>query len=194
MSDQTEYDPVTYWNDRPNPNRAPRGPLSPGSVEWDYIAPHIEDGAKLFELGPGVGRLFGLYRGHQVRTLDLSRRYRDEIAEAARRNDVEVEQFWSSDPLAPFPFADEEVDLAIAVQVLIHVPFRHIKHTIAEMGRISRKAIIISGYDENWPTKEEEAGESNYCFKHDYVGIFDELGFSVIDRLRTDRREFFLFE
>jgi len=175
------YDPVTYWNERAHPNTAPNPGVSAEHAR--FFQKQIAGQKSLLELGPGVGRLFGLYRGLQeVATLDLTQRYAAQVRAAADALGLGVTQNFLSDPLAAFPFAEARFDVGISSFVFIHVPFENIRHSMSELARVARKVVVFVGDDPVWPRTPAERKPSSHCFGHDYDALCDEIGCVITDR------------
>ena len=71
------YDPVEYWNTRKQPNTAKAPGVSQNHA--DFFRKHTPlDAPAILELGPGVGRLFSIYKSARdgvFDTLDLTRQH-----------------------------------------------------------------------------------------------------------------------
>lgn len=176
-SDQTvnRYDPRAYWNAREHPNTAADPGLSPQEI--DFLNPKIASARSLLEIGPGVGRLFPLYRDTpRVCTVDLSVNYRDRAREAARRAGILVHDHYLDDARAPLPFADGEFALGITSHVLMHVPFENIEWTMSEAARVCRRVAVISARHRFWPRKGQTFDPKWHCFAHDYEAICKTIG------------------
>ena len=104
---------------------------------WDYAAP---DSALDVGCGEGVvteGFAQRLETGHVVGVDLEDPKLRDEWSRRARPN-------LDFRPLAgpDLPFADDEFDIACAIEVLEHVPDP--AHTLAEMARVARRWLLVS--------------------------------------------------
>lgn len=182
------YDPKSYWNAREHPNTLADPGISP--LESGFIAPRIAGAASLLEMGPGVGRLFPLYRGvPRVDTLDLSTNYRTRAGDAARRAGITVTDHYIDDPLAEFPFADGAFDVGIACHVLMHVPFANIAHTMRQIARTCRKVVVVSAYNRNWPLPGTDHRPDWHCFTHDYAALCERIGCRYLDQTQLAQRE-----
>lgn len=168
------YDPLTYWAKREHPNTGEAPGISPPHRQ--YFSENTSDAKSILELGPGIGRLFPLYKGiERVAALDLSHKYQDHAKESAQRANVPLEQYFLSDALDSYPFNNGEFEIAVASFVLLHVPFENIRHTISELSRVSKKVIVFDGDDPSWPTNESERKPSSHCFRHDHEALCREL-------------------
>lgn len=164
------YEPKEYWETREHPNTAADPGISP--VEIDFLAPKLRVAHSLLEIGPGVGRLFPLYRNlARVCTVDLSTSYRDRARNAAQRAGITVADYYLGDALAPLPFLDREFDIGITSHVLMHVPFENIEWTMSEAARCCRRVVVISAKHRFWPRKGQTFDLKWHCFAHDYEVI-----------------------
>lgn len=170
-----QYDPVSYWAQREHPNTEAAPGISP--PHRNYFSENAAGAKSVLELGPGIGRLFPLYAGiPRTVTLDLSRKYAEHAKKVSVTLGLELEQFFLDDAVQPYPFQEQEFDLSVASFVLLHVPFENIRHTLAELARVSRKVIVFDGDDPNWPATEAERKPSSHCFRHDHDALCRGLG------------------
>lgn len=101
------------------------------SSYWHQADVVLRSGAKrVLEIGPGNGFLSTYLRrsGIEVTTLDLDPALRPNVAAA----------------LPDLPFATGAFDLAVAYEVLEHIPFPLFGACLAEIGRVSRGRIAVS--------------------------------------------------
>lgn len=169
------YDPRAYWNSREHPNTAVDPGLSP--IETGFLQPRLTGMASVLEIGPGVGRLFPLYRGiARAATVDLSRNYQDRARAAAERAGVTIEDHYLTDARSPLPFADATFDVGVTCHVLMHVPFENIVHSMSEAARVCRRVVVISALHRFWPRKNQTFDPKWHCFAHDYAAICREIG------------------
>lgn len=101
------------------------------SSYWYQIRETLSFGPRhVLEIGPG-GHLFQDYlqrRGVRVTTLDIDPRNAPSVVGASRE----------------LPFADGAFDVAVAFQVLEHIPFEDFGPSLTEMRRVSRSGVVIS--------------------------------------------------
>jgi SAM-dependent methyltransferase len=177
------YDPVSYWKQREHPNTGTAPGIS--LPHRNYFSSNTVDATSVLELGPGIGRLFPLYKGmERVAALDLSRKYKDHAKNAAHNTGVSLEQHFLEGAVEGYPFKDQEFDVAVASFVLLHVPFENIRHTLTELSRVSKKVIVFDGDDPNWPATEAERKPSSHCFRHNHGNLCEELG---LNKTPTER-------
>ena len=169
------YDPAGYWGRRADPNACAPDPERV-AFDRDFVASATRDASSVFELGPGTGRTLEAYRpGQLITTRDITDRHRLRIAGIAAERGLSVEQGFSSDPLASYPYPDCAFDIGVTVQVLLHMPPDAFRHAISELSRVSERLAIVSGYHATFP---EEAGRHlpRHVFAHDYIAALCELG------------------
>ncbi len=173
------YVPEDYWNKRRMPNSTKNDIVN--TSHRRFLQPHLESRQSLIELGPGDGRLFQLYSGKRVSTLDLTRQHEETLNQKADTYGFQLSQYWYTRPQDPFPFDDKQFELAVASQVLIHVPFSLIRHTLSELLRISGRVVLVSGLSERWPKTQADALPGTYCFTHDYEQLLGDCGARIVD-------------
>ena len=176
-----KYDPVEHWNTREHPNTAPNPGI--GQVEIDFFGPMLSGANSLLELGPGVGRLFPLYKDvAKVSTLDLSTNYNDRARQAADSAGINVDASFIHGPLDKFPFADETFDMGIASHVLMHIPFEYIEHSMSELARCCKTVAVITVLERQWPRKGTSFDPKWHCFAHDYEALCKGLGCDMSEK------------
>ena len=174
------YDPVEYWNNRAQPNTDERPGISPKDIE--FFKSQVPDGSSILEVGPGIGRLIPLYataRGKAFSTLDLTRQHEATVNEVAAENGLTAHQYFMSEADGKYPFEDGAFDVAVSSYVLIHVPFKLIRHTMRELARVADKVVVYVNLNPNAPDREEDQKPHHHVFRHDYRGLCEELGFKI---------------
>ena len=182
------YDPKSYWDTREHPNTA----AAPGISEHDrsFLLPRITGVGSLLEIGPGVGRLFPLYKGvSQISTLDLSRNYQERALRVARLNNISINDFYIDDPLAVFPFEDQRFEIGIASHVLMHIPFDIIEHTMREAARVCQSVLVVSAIHQYWPRVGQSFDPKWHCFAHDYETLCRKIGCNYYDYTQFSQGE-----
>lgn len=172
------YDPKAYWQERPHPNTAE----APGINDLDraFLAPRAARAGSILEIGPGVGRLFPLYKDAEtVATLDISTNYADRARAAAAEAGIEVAAHFREASQESFPFADAAFDLGVMSHVLQHVTFEDVAPTMREAARVCREVAVISDQSPSWPKKGQAHAPGMHCFDHDYRAVCDEIGCEV---------------
>jgi ubiquinone/menaquinone biosynthesis C-methylase UbiE len=183
-----KYDPTEHWNTREHPNTAENPGISP--VEYDFLGPLLSQANSLLELGPGVGRLFPLYKSvAQFSTLDLSTNYTDRAQSAADAAGIGVQANFIKGPLDPFPFDDNTFDMGIASHVLMHIPFENIEHSMSELARCCNKVAVITVLERQWPRKGTSFDPRWHCFAHDYEALCRELGCEMSEKTMFREQE-----
>lgn len=169
------YEPVRYWQEREHPNTDKRPGIS--QEHADFFRREAVGAASVVEMGPGIGRLFPLYKGFErIDTVDLSTNYQAQATAAAEAAGISVNPHYLEAALQRYPFDDQTFDLGIASFVLLHVPFENIRATMAELARTCRKVLVMDGEDPRWPASENERLPSSHCFRHDHDAICSEIG------------------
>jgi len=177
------YDPMQYWNEREHPNTAEDPGVSQAHAE--FLEKFIGEADEILEIGPGVGRLFPLYRRLKVaNTIDISRKYAERLRRAAKARNVPLNDVYLDGPTQTFPFSDRQFPKGVASFVFLHVPFENIRHTMSEMARVCSQVAIITGVDENWPKSEAERTPTSHCFNHDYRRICSEIRCEVVEETK----------
>jgi SAM-dependent methyltransferase len=85
---------------------------------------------KVLEVGPGPGMVTAALRAIDIEVLTVD-------VQAELRPDVVAS-------VTDLPFQDRAFDVAMCCQVLEHLPFDRFVPALKEMGRVSRKAVVIS--------------------------------------------------
>lgn len=179
------YNPVEYWNARNQPNTAKNPGIS--AAHAAYFALHAKPGATILELGPGIGRLFPMYRSAKDRTfstVDIASQHKDTVDAAAQAQGLKVQQFFMNEADARYPFADDSFDIGVSSYVFIHVPFEYIRHAMLEMARVARKTIIFATDNPLWAQSPADRKPSSHCFNHDYAALCDAMGLTLFDSIR----------
>jgi ubiquinone/menaquinone biosynthesis C-methylase UbiE len=173
-----QYDPVTYWRTREQPNTVADPGVS--KMDDDFFGRFFNLGDKVLELGPGVGRIFKLYQGSaSVTTSDIADQHRALLDKKAADLGLHLKQDFLDDPKAKLPYADNVFDVGVSSYVFIHIPFDNIRHTMSELARTCRKVVCFVGKDAGWPNAEQQRKASTHCFAHDYKKIIGDLGLTV---------------
>jgi ubiquinone/menaquinone biosynthesis C-methylase UbiE len=178
-----KYIPEKYWKDRSIPNSSVTESIS--KVHRDFLVKNLHGKHRIFELGPGDGRLFKLYSNKNLDTLDLSENHFALLQAKAIQFNINLSQSYYNNAMAAFPFDNKQFEIAVASQVLIHIPFSFIDHTINELLRVSQSLIIISGKTDKWPKCESEVHPHSHCFLHDYLSILQRKNV-IVDQIFED--------
>lgn len=174
-TERTSYDPRDYWNSREHPNTAVDPGLNPDEVK--YLGSRLNGVGSVLEVGPGVGRLFPLYKSvPTVATVDISFNYLTRARAAATAAGIKVNDNYLIEPQQKLPFADQEFDLGVTSHVLMHIPFELIEHTMSEAARCCKQVVVISAWHKAWPKKGATFDPKWHCFTHDYEAICRSIG------------------
>ena len=187
------YDPITYWNKRKDPNSDAGREIGRVSFDTNYIRRNTASVDSVLELGPGIGRTFSSYDpGMQITTLDITRNYQEELARVARSAGLGLQQYFLADPREKYPFPDQEFDVGVSFQVFIHQPADIFEHSFAEMARVCKKVIVSVGAHCN--TAKSQPHSAPHVFRHDYILQAQKIK-RVISNLLIERNVlYFLIE
>ena len=179
-----KYNPDNYWKHRKNPNNSDGE--SKKRIEFDvkYIKSEIKQEKKILELGPGVGRTIEAYsHDTQLFTLDISEKYHDILKEKCENNEISLKQNYIKSH-ENFPFANNEFNVGVTSQVLLHVPPNLISHTMSELTRVCKKVVIITAYTHG----VKKFFGLNHVFNHNYFNISTELGCRMDNLIMNEGR------
>lgn len=133
----------------------------------------------LLEVGCGPGRLFNLYKGiPEVCCVDFSptmlKRAGDLIKKRGYEN-IKLHQMEAQN----LGFTEDQFDIVITSNVLLHIPPESIEDAISEIVRVSNGYIVSVEYftDKGNPSAEQDnqkdrEEEIKYCFLHNYQDLF----------------------
>ena len=161
------YDEVTYWNSRKNPN-SPRA-VYVQDKHLNYIESHLKGCSYILDFGPGVGRTFPAYKDMvSVSCFDITEQHLEVLKLAASKYDFDF-KFLMVDKVKKLnQYSTKEFDAVVASQVLLHQTPLNIEMVMSELARVSNKVIVITWRDNNL---EEGANSGEHCFNHDYLKI-----------------------
>lgn len=130
----------------------------------------------VLEIGCGFGRITKLITENfptieKVSAIDLS----PAQIENAKRNVNSDKVKFLCGKIQDLNIHSENYDLVLASEVLMHISFTEIDPVIEQLVRISKKHII--NLDWYRQTSGVESGE--YCFVHDYEGLYKKYGCKV---------------
>lgn len=159
------FDAKEYWEGRENPN-AEGCSIAPKFIT-DFVYEYTKDKSQVLEIGPGVGRLLGIYEPKQhITTVDLSTRYQAEIKNKAEKLGLTVHQTHLKRPDECLPFEDNQFEIGVCVQVLMHVPEKYIEVTLGELARTCREIVIVTSI---------QPGKGEHVFTHDYNDLIGNI-------------------
>src|SRR5258706_10905902 len=98
---------------------------------WHQVDEVLElDAQKVLEVGPGSGFVTEWLRraGVEVKTLDLDPELKPDLVGS----------------VTEIPLEDDAADAVVCCQVLEHLPFEQLAPALSEMGRVTRRAAVIS--------------------------------------------------
>jgi len=170
MAKRKKYNPFIYWKNRENPNRN----CCPTNAERAFLAPEISIADSILDVGPGVGRMFSLYRPEvPICGVDISETYKHKAKAKAMAHGLNYEH----EVLLDFyktglPFERESFDLCIAVKVLLHVTPDQIDFIMSEMARVATKVMITSKIGDD---------PADHVFNHNYREIIERNNLCIIE-------------
>ena len=174
------YDPKAYWGNRKDPNNK-EGVTETLNYHIEYIRAHTKGLKNVFELGPGVGRVFEAYeKGAELTCLDITRNYELLAKERAASLGLKLSFEELLDGGSSFPFPDATFEIGVASQVFLHVPNTDIRKYLSECLRICDVLVVITAYRHNTKASLVEL-TANHVFNHNYMEICTDLGFTMTD-------------
>ena len=129
------------------------------------------------EVGCGFGRIsreLVRRQGKQWVGVDLSR---DQLSRAKADASLAPRLVQGSADAMPIP--DASFDLALSVEMLMHIPPETIQKVAAEMWRVARRHIVHLDWFEDYMIGEG----TGWCWVHDYEALWRRLG----GRVQTHR-------
>ena len=137
----------------------------------------------VLDVGCGSGRFFELYKERGVKKIvgiDISKR----ALEIARKHHPDVLLIKGKIEETKF---DEAFDLAISNRTLQHVTKRNIRKAIENICECCKMVFI------NELTESDGVPERIVIYKHDYVNLFKEFRFKLIEKGKIGRGTWMLF-
>ncbi len=172
------YNPITYWNNRQNPNNPFGNKKEKIYFDVNYIKQNLDESKIIFELGPGIGRTFSAYTpGTTIHSLDISTNYQTQLYRNAKKKELFLKQFFLKDMNHQFPFDNNSFNIGVTSQVLLHIPPRFITHFMQELSRICKKIIVITR-DSNHHNRQQSL-LSKHVFNHNYEQICSTIGCTI---------------
>lgn len=156
------YNSKEYWNNRKDPNKYNH------IMEYEQVSivPFVKDADRVLDFGCGIGRTFPLYEDKQVTGVDFSSMY-------AERCDNRMSHIVHDVHSEDLPFKNDTFDVGLLIKVTLHATDKEVRRIISEVGRVCNKVMIIA-YNGNLEKL------APHVFKHDYLSIIKELGFSIV--------------
>lgn len=175
------YNEVIYWNNRINPNQD----TLPPPLWTDYVFKSIRGCQSLLDFGPGVGRFFPVYKGFKsVDCFDITDRHLSELMSFSKLLGFKL-NFISGLDVGVTPYYDDQFEVVVCVQVLLHQRDENIEKVMSELARIGRKVAVIS-YRTEIPFDLAE-----HVFNHDYLSICKKNNWWVREVVQTDKHILF---
>ena len=197
VQDPNQYTEYGYWNRRPIPTDPNMSPET-NQKHIDYISSHLKGSCKVFDFGPGIGRTFEAYKEMEyVEGCDISRLYEVQVKAEAERIGFKFKLIHLDlVELGRLPYADNDFDVAVASEVLLHQRPENILLVMSELVRIANKVIVISWYEErvNFNAPGLLKPGMNHCFHYNYPQICKDNDWKVYDIETADRQVYFVYE
>ena len=191
-----DYDEIQYWNKRRYPsNLNMSADMTLRHIQ--YIKSHVNGLSKVLDFGPGIGRTFSAYEHvGLVEGYDISELYADQAKEAAKGYGFQYLHRTIPIHLDRLPYEDDEFNVAVASEVLLHQTPMNILKIMGELVRIAERVVVISWQEDktffSQPGNKTEG--MNHCFHYDYEGLCRDNGWKVYDVERKDRQIYFVYE
>jgi SAM-dependent methyltransferase len=170
----SKYDEWKYWNSLSDPNARKGWEEDTLRDDVNYIREHLQGCEEILELGPGVGRTLPAHsRQSHITCYDITGNYRTRLLERAKELSLSVDHVVAQSLDEPLPYEDASFDAAVASAVLLHQRRERIQAVMAELIRVSRKAIAITSY--GTPNRRTD-NRSAHAFHHDYPDLCARIG------------------
>ena len=168
------YEKVSYWSSRKDPNSEQSKKTTSLQVKW--TEKHINTTDNILEYGPGVLRLVDLYKNLDgVSFYDISGNYKSIVEEKCVNNNIKIKQFIvDNSGNIKTPFNNNQFDIIVCSEVLLHSPDNEIVDLMLELSRIGKKVIITTWYDGG------KHINSGHCWTRDYKKLIDENGLKLL--------------
>jgi SAM-dependent methyltransferase len=119
---------------------------------------NLDEGARVLDVQVGTGRFLGIYEhaGLDAMCVDLS----NDMLDQARDRSTGRSEFRLGDA-TQLEFASSSMDLVVCVRLLYLLPAAEMKQVIAELGRVSKRSVIltvrVAGWDRSTRLRERVA-------------------------------------
>ena len=169
------YDEVNEWNNRKKHPNAKVSQELLKKYSFKYISEYIGNAKKILDLGPGVGRMFPLFKNADfVQGYDISDKWISEAKNEAKKYKFKLNMIIEKE-IKKLPFEDKSFDISVAMSVFLHQQPKNIEFVMSELVRVSKKVAV--GTFMNINKKFGKAGPIK--FNHDYIGIIKKNGWEM---------------
>jgi len=170
------YNKIKYWNGRVDPNNSYSRSITGTQINWMVEQINVEDKTML-DYGPGVGRLIGFYRNFEnVNFYDISSKYKNQLIQLCEENDIIIDNYIiDKTGKIKTEFDDNQFDVLVCSEVLLHVPEDEIIDVMNELARISNKVIVNTWFDSG------ETIQNSHCFTRDYKRIIENNNLELLE-------------
>ena len=160
------YEPEKYWEQRGRNYHHVETTEEMDILEC-FLAEHAVYG--ILEVGSGDGRVYA-YLDPWIPYTMVD--FVDSFREKCKEKTGIMPDKWDAKTL---PYPDNSFDLVLSFSVLLHVPFEDIRNHLRELMRVSKQYVFIATCD----TGGDYGLDEGHCFRHDYLSLFAELGYTV---------------
>jgi len=202
VASPTEYLEDRYWNMRAYPT-TPTMTAEKTQEHIDYIKSHLGSmDNKILDFGPGIGRTFAAYKDvYSVQAVDVSMLYTDRVKAEAAKYDFQFALKYittAGTQEKGLPFKDNEFDVAVASEVLLHQRPENIVRIMAELARVAKQVIVISwapatGMPCIDPFAPPMVSGSHHCLPYDYKALCERLEYTMEDVQYTEDQIYFTY-
>lgn len=164
----------------------------------DFVKKNVSVASKVLDFGPGVGRIFPAYtEAKSIMGYDITNQHKHTLVERARKLSLDFDLVSVERIEKHLPFREDQFDIAVCVSVLLHQRPINLINTMSELGRVSKKCVVISLYDRSQkfcPLQQD--GTNSHVYNYDYKKICKENKWKIIswhdDKIR--KQAFFTYE
>jgi len=164
------YDEVEEWNNRKKHPNAKVSQEQLKKYSFKYIGEYIGNSKKILDFGPGVGRMFPLFKKSDfVQGYDISDKWINEVKNEVKKYDFKFDMIIEKE-IKELPFKDKSFDIAVVMSVFLHQQPKNIEFVMSELVRVSKKVAVGTFFDSN--KRFGKVGPIK--FNHNYPKIIKE--------------------
>lgn len=193
---EKDYNEKDYWAVRPFPTSS--DDLYEQS-NLEFVRSQINRGDKVLDFGPGVGRLFRVYKEKEAGLIcacDISTLYKERLYSEAGKLGIDISYFECMEDVCTTSFPDDFFDVVVASQVLLHQRPGNILLVMKELARVAKKVVVISSYEDNWffdTPNGETYDERRGCFNYNYPVIVSDNNWEMLHNEIYMEQIFFVY-